>query len=950
MNLVTKKTYLATVLASLFSLNAMAQDTAATNTDQEVDEQQNNAAIEEVVTTGQLTQSNKAMAEQFESASVMTTMSVETMLNMPQENLANILGRLPGLAASADQSRNQAGTGEAQYLSIRGLDNSFNAFTMNGVRVAQTDATTRAVSLNLFSPFSIASVAVDKAPSAQYDGDNIAGIIDFRTPTAEDFGGEVLRVRTQGTLAGRANERGQDDDGFAIQGEMAKTFGRFGVYGNLYYSEKNTLGESTALQQSWLKQNNLGDADVPKRDDMTNLAPRNGVQWNFLRNNIERQGATLSFDYQGDAHKLYLRSTYGEYALKSWMDQASLRAELDGGLGQVNPIDGTSSGTVYDDFGNLSLWGMRSGAYHRTEHSDQSLLTVKIGGESIINDALTMDYYAAYSDGQQDYPLRIQTAFYSPTYNGTADGTGPATEQLIINALDPNNPRLVLTPGQQAFANDLNNPKQWYITGGYEESEEQKLQYGTNFNWQLDGDALKAVKFGVMYEDADRLSNSVDLGGDDRAYMLGGDYLAYSRDGQPIGQQGLSLAEFEGTFIDDFMGGPAQMPFFIPDTGMIEAQYYGIVAPIIEELRALRDSDGILSPRVWGGYVDGQESRLGAYVMAEMELGGWKLYPGLRYEDNSFDAVYTQEQQLGDESSLAFEETSRSYDQWMPSLIANYRPDDNTVYRASVRKSYSRPSFDLLLGPSKVSRNDKNEVVAITVGNPNLSPVEAWNFDANAEFISNQGDFFSVSVYYKDLQNVIQATGQTNSPVLDGVSEVTEVGEDGVAITRLDNSASGKVYGIELDGQYTFSSLPGALSGLGVYGNITRQKTSTDVGSGEDKRESWLTQAPELMYTAEVNYRNYDLFAALTYSYTGKRLYRPNSTDPDLWMHSVSSLDLSVSYNINDDLKIGAAVENLLDSHNFWTYYGNEQYLSDDRNGGYVETGRFFTVNMTYTF
>lgn len=68
MNLVTKKTYLATVLASLFSLNAMA--------------------------------------EQFESASVMTTMSVETMLNMPQENLANILGRLPGLAASEDQSRN----------------------------------------------------------------------------------------------------------------------------------------------------------------------------------------------------------------------------------------------------------------------------------------------------------------------------------------------------------------------------------------------------------------------------------------------------------------------------------------------------------------------------------------------------------------------------------------------------------------------------------------------------------------------------------------------------------------------------------------------------------------------------------------------------------------------------------------------------------------------------
>ncbi|GGO75069.1 TonB-dependent receptor [Bowmanella pacifica] len=944
LNLTTKKTYLATVLASLCSLSAAAQDTTHT---------QESKLIEEVVATGSLRQANNALAEQFNAASVTTTMSVEAMLNMPQENLANILGRLPGMAASADQSRNQAGTGEAQYLSIRGLDNSFNAFSMNGVRVAQTDATTRAVSLNLFSPFSIASVSVDKAPTAEYDGDNIAGIVDFRTPKASDFGGELLRMRAQGNIAGRANERSQDDDGFAIQGEIAHTFDRLGVYANLYYSEKNTLGESTALQQGWMKKNNQVAPDQPNRENLNNLAPRNGVQWNFLRNNIERQGATLSLDYQTDNHLLYLRSTYGEYSLKSWMDQASLRAELDGGLGQVNPITGTNAGTVYDDYGNLSLWGMRSGAYHRTEHSDQSLFTVKLGGESRLSDALHLDYYAAYSDGQQDYPMRIQTAFYSPTYNGTASGTGEATEQLLIDALDPTNPRLVLSPGQQAFANDLNNPRQWYVTGGYEESEEQKYQYGTDLTWQWDDEKVKYIKFGLMYEDAERLSNSVDLGGDDRAYMRGGDYLSFSREGLPIGQQGLSIGEFQGSFVHDFMGGATQMPLFLPDTKLVEQQYHHIALPIIEELKQLRDTDGVLSPRVWSGYVDGQESRLGAYMMAEMQFGDWTLYPGLRFEDNDFEATYTQEQTLGDESSLAFETSSRSYQQWMPSLIASYRPSDDSVYRASVRKSYSRPSFDLLLGPSKVSRNDKNEVVSISMGNPNLKPVESWNYDLNAEFHGEGGDYLSVSVYYKDLQHVIQATGQTNAGsmgILDDVSKVTELGADGVEITSLDNSADGEVYGIELGGQYHFTSLPGVFDGLGVYANITRQETSTDVGTGENKRESWLTQAPELMYTAELNYRNHGLYAALTYSYTGKRLYRMNSYDPDLWTHSVSSLDLAVNYEVNDALKVGAAIENLLDSHSFWTYYGKEELLSNDRNGGYVETGRFFTVNMTYSF
>ena len=81
-----------------------------------------------------------------------------------------------------------------------------------------------------------------------------------------------------------------------------------------------------------------------------------------------------------------------------------------------------------------------------------------------------------------------------------------------------------------------------------------------------------------------------------------------------------------------------------------------------------------------------------------------------------------------------FATSSRNYDMWLPSVIANYRPNDAMVVRASIRKSYSRPAFDLLLGPTQVSRNDLGEVTGVFIPNPNLNAQTSWNYDASVEY------------------------------------------------------------------------------------------------------------------------------------------------------------------------------------------------------------------------
>ncbi|SUJ34358.1 Uncharacterised protein [Sphingomonas paucimobilis] len=44
-------------------------------------------------------------------------------------------------------------------------------------------------------------------------------------------------------------------------------------------------------------------------------------------------------------------------------------------------------------------------------------------------------------------------------------------------------------------------------------------------------------------------------------------------------------------------------------------------------------------------------------------------------------------------------------------------------------------------------------------------------------------------------------------------------------------------------------------------------------------------------------------------------------------------------------------VQNLFNEHSYWaTTSERKAYLSNDRKGGYVETGRIYMLNLTYAF
>jgi outer membrane receptor protein involved in Fe transport len=53
-------------------------------------------------------------------------------------------------------------------------------------------------------------------------------------------------------------------------------------------------------------------------------------------------------------------------------------------------------------------------------------------------------------------------------------------------------------------------------------------------------------------------------------------------------------------------------------------------------------------------------------------------------------------------------------------------------------------------------------------------------------------------------------------------------------------------------------------------------------------------------------------------------------------------------YAVTDNLEVGLSARNLLDQHTYWATVGKgETYISNDRAGGYLKTGRVFSSSLT---
>lgn len=861
-----------------------------------------------------------ALDEQRRSTGVASVLSREQIDRAPETNLSDILTRLPGVSAYSNMSNGQAATGEAQYMTIRGLDSSYNAYTLNGERIAPADPSTRAISFDMLAPYGITSIKVSKSTTAETDGDSIGGTIDIRTPTAFDFSGNYRKIILQGQLNDNAAQTGTPALGGTAQIEFARRFGRdgrFGVYATGYYSSKNVLADAAAPNRSYVP-SFASEAGVKTPDQASQLTTTQ-LKYDLFTSSIKRYGGSLSLNYKGDRHEFYALGTWGQYNVQMDDNQVSFR--------------GSNSGYGADGIYRSQL-GQRAG-YFITNDSTQLLTTQKIGGISHL-DRWTVNYDIFNSYGVQATPNTVEASMY-----GSSSIAGPFY-------LDTANTTLPVASGPASAMSQLRNQNTsrfWKTQGGDSQSTADMFGIHADAAYRFRNDILRSIIFGFKISDTERLSWSHPLFHNNNNFIYNGPFFG-GQNWPSTNAAGPSIGNIPGYQVDAFGGK-------LGDFRILDRDW---VRNTTLPYKYQNDPNGAgnYTRNDWNANTStGSEKIYAGFVALNLQAGPVDIHPGFRYEYTDFGGTHWQS--AGDNINGRFVRIHQNYGSPLPYLNINWRPSELSVLRFSVRRGLTRPAFGLINGATTLSTDPvTNQILSISQPNPNLRPTTATMFDFSGELYNRHAGVISASVYYKQIQKFIftSVSNTSNSATLGGNVPTSSFTDGGTLYSMPTNGKGATLEGIELATQQNLYFLPGWMSGFGVNGNVTLQHSNA-TSSIAGHADTALPRAPEMMYNLGFYYSRGPIHFDLNYNYIGTQLLSVNAKSPDFYLQPTQRLDLSMKYKFGWGITGTLAMQNLLNTPAFWETYGKgKSYLAYDggSNGAYVRTGRMYLAGLNGEF
>src|SRR6202789_1224489 len=132
---------------------------------------------QQVLVNANLVGDAAAINEQRTSANILNVETDTQIQSLPNANIADATGRLPGVTLQRNE-------GEGQYVQIRGTEPRLSNTTIDGVIVPGPDPEVRQVDLDTIPASIVGSVAINKTLSANQDGDAIGGSVDVRIKQA----------------------------------------------------------------------------------------------------------------------------------------------------------------------------------------------------------------------------------------------------------------------------------------------------------------------------------------------------------------------------------------------------------------------------------------------------------------------------------------------------------------------------------------------------------------------------------------------------------------------------------------------------------------------------------------------------------------------------------------------------------------------------------------------
>lgn len=526
----------------------------------------------------------------------------------------------------------------------------------------------------------------------------------------------------------------------------------------------------------------------------------------------------------------------------------------------------------------------------RNRRVENTINAFTLGGD-VFFDRLEMDYTLAMTEAKQDYPVRNYLEFEL--------GFNP---DIAYDFSNPNNP--VWTPAG-GEPNRLNfNPADYEFAlyqARAKTSKDRDTSLETNFSLPLAwGNGLGEFKFGVKYRGKEKRNDE-------------------DRKETENNVLGVGLA-------DVTRGNDISRNFDVELGNRFRTDLFGTIGPDYE-----RDPDFVSIPRrnFTSDYKATQDIYAG-YMMATVDWGLTRMVTGLRVEHTKVTGdAFRFDRQTDQAVPTA---SSSSYTNIFPNLQLRREVGDNGVLRAALTTALNRPEVEDLV-PAIQERDRGPGRREVSLGNPDLDPAFAYNFDLMYDHFIRPVGVFSAGVFYKRIDDVIFST--TGLRPFEG---------EQWRVTQPENGGSGYVLGVEFNWQQVLAGLPAPLDGLGVFATLTLVDSEADLPRGFGKVR--LPGQSDQIYNAGLFYEKAGFNARIAYNWRSEFIDSISlaGREFDIYWDKRGQLDFTTSYQVTDRFQIYGEASNLTDSRQN-RYSGSRERVYESE--GF---GRFWQVGVRAAF
>ena len=791
-----------------------------------------------VVSAGNGQNMLQAINEEITSPNIVNVMPETQILSLPNANVADAIGRMPGVTVQRDE-------GEAVYVQVRGLDPRLTNTTIDGVTIPSPESNVRQVILATIPADMVQSIELNKTLSANQDADGIGGSVNMVTKMA----GEAPTFNAISTLGMSPieNDRYMGLAGFTV----GKRFGaskRWGAILGASY-DYNGRGYNDIEPTPDLNANNITSA-VPYYDS---------IDLREYRHQRLRWGGTMGVDYKLNDH-----STLAAHLLlsdfKDWGDKWTYTIQTD-----AKPKFKYSIRRPDFMIGSLSLGGNHTygNKWFTWGSSVSRSRELDAGG----NPGGAFDPSSELKNGPSgncDYIGGLNGDPYRPQWSPecmTPNTASPADNLYSLSNYTLDN--INTTTGQ---ATQL-NLQEWGAMG---------------FNYHL-GQHSATLEFGGEFRNAHKGQDAETPTYDycpnpkaDPGYPTS-DPCSAPTYPSPVSSEIFASGfkdphYYDGTYhmgettdhykVDKFLAAnPSLLPLDVPATrgGSDPANY-----DLIE--------------RVSAGYImntinfDRLRLQTGLRIEATHEYGlGYLVNPAAGPNGDGMD-------NNGNWIGTTPVTNAQDYIDPLPSVQARWEFTSATAIRAVYARGISRPNqYDLV--PYAASAVGPGNIVA-TIGNPKELPTHANNYDLLLEQQLKPFGLIQAGFFYKQLTNPIVAANEPCTVSCVAFANIAGVATNVALETQNINGSNASVWGLEFGLQQKFTNLPGAFRGLGLMANYSYNDSHINGLPGRDDSPSLMGTARHA-FNIEPGYEfgRYEVHTGMSYNDSNIDAYQYFSTD-----------------------------------------------------------------------